>query len=65
MDGERWAAFVARLHDHPAFLAVKAYEELSVRTPLPRQREALEAAGAPLTDTSLAVDLPRRGVLAI
>ncbi|MEZ5558112.1 MAG: glutathione S-transferase family protein [Pseudomonadales bacterium] len=68
IDAARWpktAAFVARVLAHPAFLELKPFEELSVRTPMPRHRDALEAAGAPLTETTLAMDMPRRGMLSI
>ena len=66
VDSERWprtASFVAHVLAHPAFQKLRAFEELQLRTPIPRQREALKAAGAPLTDRSLATAKPRRGIL--
>jgi len=68
IDTTRWprtAAFVTRVLEHPAFQALKPFEDLSVRTPLPRQRDALLDAGAPLTATTLAMDMPRRGVFQV
>lgn len=68
VDEERWpitAAFVARLLGHPAFTELKVFEDIAVRTPLPRHRHALEAAGAPLTETSLDADSPRKGVMGL
>lgn len=68
IEAERWprtAAFVARMLEHPAFVALRPFEELSVRTPLPRQRDVLLEAGAPLTATTLAMDMPRRGVFQV
>jgi glutathione S-transferase len=66
VDSERWprtAAFVVHVLAHPAFHKLHPFEELQLRTPIPRQREALSAAGAPLTDRSLAAAKPRRGVV--
>jgi glutathione S-transferase len=68
IDAGRWprtAAFVARMLEHPAFVALRPFEDLSVRTPLPRQRGVLLEAGAPLTATTLAMDMPRRGVFQV
>jgi len=68
IDAARWprtAAFVARLHAEPAFQAVRPFEELLTRTPIPQQREALLAAGAPLSATTLGTATPRRGVMSI
>lgn len=68
IDATRWPAmhaFVENALQHPAFAALTAYEEISLRTPLPEQREALKQAGAPISRDSYVTDSPRRGVLAI
>jgi glutathione S-transferase len=68
IDATRWPAmhaFVENALQHPAFANLTAYEELSLRTPLPEQREALKDAGAPISDDSYCADSPRRGVLAL
>ena len=64
---ERWprtAAYVTRVLDHPAFQRLRPFEDLCMETPIPQHREALQAAGAPLTETTLGVARPRRGVKA-
>jgi glutathione S-transferase len=66
VDAARWpktAAFVARVLDHPAFVRLRPFEDLSLRTPIARHREALEQAGAPVTADTLGTQSPRRGVL--
>lgn len=68
VDAARWpvtAAFVARVLDHPSFARLRTYEETLLRTPLPRHREALRDAGAPLTEDTFGTDTPRRGVLQV
>jgi glutathione S-transferase len=68
VDAARWprtAAFVGRLLRHPSFAKLAPLEDLLMRTPPAQQREALLAAGAPLTATTLATDAPRRGVMSI
>jgi len=63
-DPQRWpltSGFIQRVLNHPAFLRLRPFEELCLRTPLPRHREALLAMGAPLTDHSLYTPTPRRG----
>jgi glutathione S-transferase len=67
VDAGRWprtAAFVARTLNHPAFLALRPFEELLLRTPIPRQRDALREAGAPVSEHTLGGPEPRRGILA-
>jgi glutathione S-transferase len=66
IDSKRWpktASLVARVLDHPSFRALRPFEELLLRTPNQRQREALAGIGAPLTPESFGMDEPRRGVL--
>jgi len=68
IDAQRWptaAEFVARTLDHPSFYKLRAFEDLLLKTPIPRQREALAAAGAPLTASSCGTDSPRRGVFSV
>ena len=68
VDAGRWpatAAFVARLLEHPSFLKLREFEEILMRTPIPKHRDALRDAGAPLTKSTLATQTPRRGVLGI
>jgi glutathione S-transferase len=67
VDAARWpktAAFVARALDHPAFVKLRPFEELLLKTPIPRQRDALREAGAPLTEQTLGTSEPRPGILA-
>lgn len=66
IDAERWpkaAGLVARVLDHPGFRALRPFEELMLRTPIPRQRAALAEIGAPLTVETFGTDMPRRGIL--
>lgn len=66
IDADRWpitAAFVARTLDHPSFYKLREFEDLLLKTPIANHREALAAAGAPLTPISFGTDSPRRGVL--
>ncbi len=67
IDAARWPlmhAFVEHALQHPAFAALSAFEQLTLRTPLSDQRQALTAAGAPIAPTSYANESPRRGLLA-
>lgn len=68
VDAGRWpktAAYLERVLGHESFMRLRAFEELSMRTPIPEQRAALGAAGAPLTPDTLGTTAPRRGVLRI
>lgn len=68
IDAARWprtAAFVARTLAHPAFEALRAYEELCARTPIARHRDALREAGAPVAQISTGTDTPRRGLMSL
>jgi len=58
------AAFVTRALDHPAFAALRPFEEVSLRTPIARWREALAEAGAPIAPETFGTSEARRGVLA-
>jgi glutathione S-transferase len=66
IDSQRWprcAALVGRTLDHPSFGKLRQFEELAMKTPIPRQREALAAIGAPLTPMTFGTSSARRGVL--
>jgi glutathione S-transferase len=68
VDAERWPktdAWVARVLAEDAFVQVRAYEELSCRTPIDQHHNALRAAGAPIMAETHGTSRPRRGVLRI
>ena len=68
IDESRWPnlhACVASALQHPAFVALNVFEQLSLKTPLPEQREALRAAGAPISPVTYGADQPRRGILSL
>jgi len=68
IDAARWpviSAFVARMLGHPAFEALRPFEEASLRAPPNDNRDRLRAAGAPLTDESFGTDRPRDGIMRI
>lgn len=67
IDAERWPAMhsmVRHALQHPAFAALDTFERVSLATPLPQLREALAAAGAPVSDKSYASDLPQHSAIA-
>lgn len=67
-DAARWprtAAFAERALALPSFRSLAPLEESMLRTPIPRQREALAKLGAPLTAETLATAAPRRGLMRI
>jgi len=66
IDASRWpvtAAFVSHVLDHPGFARLRNLEDLLLRTPIERHREALEEAGAPITAETFFSKTARRGVL--
>jgi glutathione S-transferase len=66
IDAGRWpvtARFVGRVLGQPSFTKLYRFEDLMLRTPIPKQRDALLAAGAPVTEKTFGTDTPRRGVL--
>jgi glutathione S-transferase len=68
VDAGRWprtAAFVTRVLDHESFVALRPFEDLLMRTPIPRHREVLADAGAPLTTETCGTATPRRGVFGV
>lgn len=65
VDAARWprtAAFAARMLALAPFRRLARYEDATLRLPPPKQREALAALGAPLTEWTLGTDTPRHGV---
>jgi len=69
VDAECWprtAAFVERALGHDCFERLVPFERASMSVPPPKQRSALEAAGAPLSAQTLGADAPpRRGIMSI
>ncbi|KQP12265.1 glutathione S-transferase family protein [Pseudorhodoferax sp. Leaf267] len=66
VDATRWprtAGFVGRVLGAPCFSALAPFEQICVRTPIPQQREALIAAGAPVSARTLGRERPVKGVL--
>jgi len=62
----RWpktAAFVARALAHPAFADLQRFEQAQLSTNPAGRRQALLAAGAPLTAETLGTREPRRGMM--
>ncbi|RUL74931.1 glutathione S-transferase family protein [Dyella choica] len=65
VDAERWprtAAFVQRMLALPPFQKLARLEESILKIPLAEQRNALAAAGAPLTHETMGTCAPRRGL---
>jgi len=69
VDAARWprtAAFVERALGHECFERLVPYEKASMSVPPPKQRAALEVAGAPLSAETHGTDAsPRRGIMSI
>jgi glutathione S-transferase len=64
----RWpavAAFVERVLALDSFARLRPLEDLLMRTPIPRHREALRDAGAPVSAETLGGLEPRRGVMSL
>jgi glutathione S-transferase len=65
-DPARWpilASFVQRALAHPCFAALLPFEQVQLGTTPAGRRQALLAAGAPLTAETMATREPRRGVM--
>lgn len=68
IDAARWprtAAWIARVHASPPFLALKPFEDCMLATPIPEARAALGAIGAPLMRETYGTTKPRRGVMPV
>jgi glutathione S-transferase len=66
VDPRRWprtAGFVDRVLAQECLAKLQPYEALMLRTPIPEQRTALAAAGAPVCAGTVGGGAPRRGVL--
>ncbi len=66
VDPMRWpvtASFVDRVLAHDCLARLQPFEALMARTPIPDQRAALAAAGAPLTAQTLGQRFPHAGVM--
>jgi glutathione S-transferase len=65
IDPARWpvtAGYADRVLAQECFAKLQPFEALMLRTPIPQQRTALGAAGAPLTAETVAGDAPRPGL---
>ena len=65
-DAERWprtASFVARVLDHPCLAVLLPFEDVQRSAEIRRRRQALLDAGAPLTEGTLGLREPRRGLM--
>jgi len=68
IDAARWprtAAYVARVLDHPALKDLQPFEDAQMQTTPAGRRDALAAAGAPLTAETVGVAEPRPGVMTL
>lgn len=66
IDATRWpvtARFVDRVLAQDCLARLQSYEALLLRTPIPEQRAALAAAGAPIAAATVGGSAPRRGVM--
>jgi glutathione S-transferase len=66
VDASRWpkvAALIERAFATDAFAKLRPFEDLCMKTPIAAQREALGAAGAPLTGDTWGTDQPVAGVM--
>ena len=68
VDAERWpkvARFVGEVLGHPVFAKLLAFEDIQRGADIKGRRQALLAAGAPLTEETLGTREPRRGYMAL
>jgi hypothetical protein len=66
VDVTRWprtAQFADRVLALDCYSRLQPYEALMLRTPIPEQRAALAAAGAPVSAETVGGNAPRRGVM--
>lgn len=65
-DPARWpraAGWIVRILQNEAFRALEPFETISLKTPVPEHRAALQTIGAPIAKVSHATDRPRKGVM--
>jgi hypothetical protein len=65
VDPARWPAtarFVDRVLAQDCLAKLQPFEALMLRTPIPQQRSALAAAGAPVSPETVGGAPPRRGL---
>jgi glutathione S-transferase len=68
VDAERWprtAAFLERALGHPCLAISLPFEQAQMSTSPAGRRQALLAAGAPLTDETVGTRQPRRGIMTL
>jgi len=68
IDAAHWpktAAWIARVLATPAFAKLAKIEDAILRVPVPEQRAALKAMGAPISADTYAAASPRRGIMPI
>jgi glutathione S-transferase len=68
IDGARWpktAGWMTRVMATPAFARLAKIEDAVLRVPVPEQRAALQAMGAPISADTYAGAAPRRGIMPI
>jgi glutathione S-transferase len=66
VDGERWprtAAFVARTLGHPWIAVLLKYEDIQRNADIKGRRQALLDAGVRLTETTMGLRQPRKGMM--
>ena len=66
VDGERWprtAAFVARTLGHPCIAVLLKYEDIQRNADIKGRRQALLDAGVRLTETTMGLRQPRKGMM--
>jgi len=66
IDEARWpraAGLISRVLATEGFTALRPFEDLSIRTPIARHRQALGSIGAPLTADTWYTDKPRPGIM--
>jgi glutathione S-transferase len=68
IDATRWprsAAWIGRVLATPAFAKLAKIEDAVLRVPVPEQRNALKAMGAPISADTYAGEAPRRGIMPV
>jgi len=68
IDAQRWpltSAYVNRVLDHDCLASLRPFEDICLKTPIAAQRDALHAAGAPISATTIGIDTPQLGIMRI